>query len=93
MTNLMLEAGVYKRISTPRRVLQKPFDSVWTIDFGPILIIDLDTDTYAIASATTESALDDGVPTILGRSLPRSGSPATPTPTECRSTVRAGRLW
>ncbi len=55
--------------------IEADIDSVWTVDFGPLPLIDTATNTMAFADFRYEHTRvrDDGVPTFLGRQLPALG--------------------
>lgn len=57
------------------KYLHTPLDSVWLIDYGPLPIVDKQANTFAFSDFRyyRERPTDDGVPTILGRSLPQLG--------------------
>ena len=72
LTEAMLDDGMTQAtIDDKVKWLVVPNDTVWTIDFGPLPIIDDATDTYAFADFRYyyERAIDDGLPTILARNL------------------------
>ena len=50
-------------------------NAIWTIDFGPLPIIDTTDNSWAFADFRYyhERAYDDGIPTVLGRGLPQLG--------------------
>ncbi len=58
-----------------------PLDSYWLIDFGPLPLLDLATDTWAVGDFRYyhERPLDDGVPTLFSRAATRFGEVVRPT--------------
>ena len=64
-------------VNAKTRFLTANLESLWFIDSGPLPIIDPSTDTYAFADFRyyQNRAWDDGIPTLLGRSLLQMGEP------------------
>lgn len=80
--NRLLQAGITQTdIDDQVRFLIERLDAIWLVDFGPLPIIDEADGTFAFADFRYyhERPLDDGIPTALGRGLPRLGfeRPAT----------------
>ncbi|MDP6945795.1 MAG: agmatine deiminase family protein, partial [Myxococcota bacterium] len=72
LTEAMLDAGMTQAaIDGKVKFLIEQNDTVWTIDFGPLPIIDDATNSYAFADFRYyhERAIDDGLSTFLGRNL------------------------
>ena len=69
-------AGVEEDVIESKvKVLMADVDSVWTVDFGPLPLVDPATQTMAFADFRYEHTRvrDDGVPTFLARQLPALG--------------------
>ena len=82
LKSTITSAGVSSSVVAAKtRFLTTNLESIWFIDSGPLPIIDPATNTYAFADFRyyQDRAWDDGVPTLLGRSLPLMGEP---NPTE-----------
>ena len=72
LTMLLLQEGMTQEVLDAKvKFMVEPIDSVWTIDFGPLPIIDDVTNTWAIADFRyyPNRPIDDGLSTFLGRSL------------------------
>jgi len=68
-------------IGTKIKFLRTPLDSIWFIDSGPLPLVDDAAGSYAFTDFRYyhERPLDDGLPTVLARSLERFGRPAPVT--------------
>jgi agmatine/peptidylarginine deiminase len=78
LKSMLASAGVSNAaIASKTRFLTTNLESIWFIDSGPLPIIDLASDTYAFADFRyyQDRAWDDGVSTLLGRSLTQMGEP------------------
>ncbi len=78
LKNLILQAGLDQTTMDAKVKFQTVnMDSIWFIDSGPLPIIDKDTNTFAFADFRYyhERALDDGVPTLMGRQMIDFGYP------------------
>ena len=78
LTTLLLAEGMSQSVFNAKvKFMVEPIDSVWTIDFGPLPIVDETSDTWAIADFRYYHGrpVDDGIPTFLGRSLMDLGYP------------------
>ncbi|MGM0575803.1 MAG: agmatine deiminase family protein [Myxococcota bacterium] len=79
ITDRLLEAGVAQGdIDAKVKFLVEPIDSVWVIDSGPLPLVDEEAGTFAFTDFRYyhNRALDDGLPTWLGRQLPALGQEA-----------------
>ncbi|MDP6944629.1 MAG: hypothetical protein QF464_10805, partial [Myxococcota bacterium] len=77
--DMLYEAGVSaSTVNAKTRWLITPLESIWFIDSGPLPIIDPASNTYAFADFRyyEDRSRDDGVPTLLGRSLTEMGEPS-----------------
>ncbi len=76
MTQLLLDDGVSQStIDTKIKFIIENNDTVWLIDYGPFPIVDDSTDTFAFADFRYfhDRAVDDGLPTFIGRSIGELG--------------------
>ena len=72
ITQGMLDAGSPQAdVDDKVKFLIKPNETVWMIDFGPLPIINAANDSYAFTDFRYyhDRAIDDGVPTLMGRNL------------------------
>ncbi|MEC9070982.1 MAG: agmatine deiminase family protein, partial [Myxococcota bacterium] len=73
LKGLMVDAGMNQDVMDAQvKFLIEPIDSIWFIDSGPFPLVDDATDTFAFTDFRYywDRALDDGIPTFLGRNLP-----------------------
>ncbi|MCC6623498.1 MAG: agmatine deiminase family protein [Deltaproteobacteria bacterium] len=79
-------------IGTKVKFMRTPLDSIWFIDSGPLPLIDPVEGSYAFTDFRYyhERPLDDGIPTLLARSLEHFGRPAPVTAYRMPLTTEGG---
>ena len=73
LTSKLLEEGVSQEVLDSKlKFLTTQIDSIWFIDSGPLPVINVDNGTFAFTDFRYyhQRPIDDGISTLLGRSLP-----------------------
>jgi agmatine/peptidylarginine deiminase len=93
LTSKLLEAGVTQGvIDTKLKFLTTQIDSIWFIDSGPLPIVDADDGSFTFADFRYyhQRPIDDGISTLLGRSLPALGQESATTTYRMPMNVEGG---
>lgn len=73
LTSRLLDEGVTQEVLDAKlKFLTTQIDSIWFIDSGPLPIVNLDDGTFVFSDFRYyhQRPIDDGISTLLGRSLP-----------------------